>query len=141
MFIDSIVLPLLIGANFIEYPDNKFLNSIIRGNNTDFGDYWYEDVGVELVIIMILFVFSPIIDFATEWIELFVHRTYAKNYLYTKDVKHDRNDFLKYIDLHAGPQYCFYYKCASTNFLIFFTIIFGTILPILYPISLIGIMC
>lgn len=86
LFIDSIVLPLLIGANFIEYPDSKFLNSVIRGKNTDFGDYWYKDVGVELVTIMILFVFSPLIDFVTEWIELSLHRMYARKYLYTEEV-------------------------------------------------------
>ena len=134
------VLPLLIGANFIEYPDNKFLNSIIKGKNTDFGEKWYEDVGIELVTVMMLFVFSPVIDFVTEWIELTLHRMYARKYLYPEDVHHDRNDFLKYLDLHAGPEYCFYSKCASTNFLVFFTIIFGTILPVLYPLAVFGIL-
>lgn len=45
LIIDSIVLPLLIGASFIEYPDWKLLNQVIRGKATDFGDYWYDNVG------------------------------------------------------------------------------------------------
>lgn len=88
---------------------------------------------------MIIFVLSPIIDFVAEWIELSIHRLYAKHFVYTNDVKHERNDLLKYLDIHAGPRYDFSWKFASTNFLIFFTIMFGAMLPILYPISLVGI--
>ena len=139
LIIDSIVLPLLIGASFIEYPDSKLLNKVIRGRATDFGDYWYDNVGEQLVIIMIIFALSPIIDFIAEWIELSLHRLYSKHFVYTHDCKHERNDLLKYLDLHAGPRYDFSSKFASTNFLIFFTIMFGSMLPILYPISLVGI--
>jgi hypothetical protein len=91
-----------------------------------------------LVIIMIIFVLSPVIDFGAEWIELSLHRLYSKHFVY-KDLKHERNDLLKYLDLHAGPRYDFSSKFASTNFLIFFTVMFGSMLPILYPIALVGI--
>lgn len=88
---------------------------------------------------MIIFVLSPIIDFIAEWIELSLHRLYSKHFVYIHDCKHERNDLLMYLDLHAGPRYDFSSKFASTNFVIFFTIMFGSMLPILYPISLVGI--
>ena len=44
MLIDSIFIPIMIGANFVEYA-NQGLNKIFTGKNTDFGAQWYEEVG------------------------------------------------------------------------------------------------
>ena len=43
--IDMIVLPLLIGMNFIEYGSSKYLPIFTMGKHTDFGAEWYGDVG------------------------------------------------------------------------------------------------
>ena len=43
--IDTLLIPLLNGANFFEYHDKRFLNKIFKGKNTDFGDDWYQDIG------------------------------------------------------------------------------------------------
>ena len=51
----------------------------------------------------------------------------------------DKNDFLKYLDLYAGPEYSFHSKFAATNLLVFTVIIFGPILPLLYPAALFGV--
>ena len=48
-------------------------------------------------------------------------------------------DLLKIVDLYAGPEYCFYYKCAQTKILVFMCMIFGPAFPILYLICLVGI--
>lgn len=45
LILDTIALPVLIGANFVEYNDKKFLDRVFTGKNTDFGDMWYQDVG------------------------------------------------------------------------------------------------
>ena len=47
-----------------------------------------------------------------------------------------QNDFLKFLDLYAGPEYPFYYKCANTNLMVFICLIFGPAMPLLYFISL-----
>ena len=47
-------------------------------------------------------------------------------------------DYLEFLELHAGPEYMIYYKCANTNMMVFITLIFGPALPVLYIISLIS---
>jgi len=49
------------------------------------------------------------------------------------------NNFLKFLDLHAGPEYCFYQKAANTNMIVVISLIFGPALPILYYIGLLAI--
>ena len=50
-------------------------------------------------------------------------------------------DYLQFLELRAGPEYCIYYKCANTIMMVFITLIFGPALPILYVISLFSICC
>ena len=45
LLIDCIFLPIMIGANFLEYKDREWLDRIFSGKNTDFGVDWYPDVG------------------------------------------------------------------------------------------------
>ena len=79
--IDTIVLPMLIGSNFVEY-GSKFLNQNFTGLNSDFGELWYKDVGLQFVVTMFLFAFSPLLDFLIEWIELSLHRMYSWKVVY-----------------------------------------------------------
>ena len=85
---------------------------------------------------MIVFICNPFIDFLTEYIEVSIHRCYARRYIYKANNHYDKHDFLKYLDVSAGPEYMFHSKLANTNLLLFFTVVFGPILPILYPIAL-----
>jgi len=43
---------------------------------------------------------------------------------------------LEFLDLYAGPEYLFFYKVANINLMVFITLIFGSVFPILYWISL-----
>ena len=47
-------------------------------------------------------------------------------------------NFLKFLDLNAGPEYFFYQKCANTNMMVLICTIFGPAFPILYFIGLWG---
>ena len=47
---------------------------------------------------------------------------------------------MKFLDLHAGPEYCFFYKCANTNLVAFICLIFGGSLPLLYLIGMVAIL-
>jgi len=143
LLIDTIALPLFTGANFIEYKDRRF-DGVFTGHNTDLGEEWYATIGYQFVTTMILFIFNPFIDAVTEYIELSIWRCYARCFVYRNDShfeKHklDKYDFLKYLDLKAGPEYGFHSKLANTNLLVFFTIIFGPILPLLYPIAIVSV--
>jgi hypothetical protein len=48
-------------------------------------------------------------------------------------------DYIEFLELHAGPEYNFYYKTANTTIMVFITLIFGPALPVLYAFSLITI--
>ena len=85
---------------------------------------------------MIIFIINPFIDFVPEYIELSIKRCYKRRFVYNKIAYHDKYDFLKYIDLRAGPQYSFHSKLANTQLLVFMVIIFAPMLPILYPIAI-----
>lgn len=65
----------MIGANFLEYKDMKWLNKIFTGKNTDFGADWYPDIGYQLMIMMLLFVSSPFVSLTSEWIILWISRS------------------------------------------------------------------
>jgi hypothetical protein len=43
---------------------------------------------------------------------------------------------LEFLDLYAGPEYLFFYKVANVNLIVFITLIFGSVFPILYFIAL-----
>ena len=87
---------------------------------------------------MIVYIFNPFIDFLTEYIEVSIHRCIAKRAYKKRRHYEDKHDFLKYLDTRAGPEYSFHSKLAATNLLLFFTIAFGSILPILYPVALVA---
>jgi hypothetical protein len=53
---DMILLPILIGYNVVEYGEHlDFLSSMFKGKNTDFGSMWYQEIGYQIVIVMIIF--------------------------------------------------------------------------------------
>lgn len=49
-----------------------------------------------------------------------------------------RNDYLKFLELHAGPEYPFYYRCAYANMISIVCILFGPAFPLLYVFALVG---
>lgn len=76
-----------------------------------------------------------------------VNRWYSKNYIYNEKENDDddecrkniTNNYLEFLDLYAGPEYCFYYKCANINMMVFITLLFGSAMPMLYIICLFSI--
>lgn len=140
LLIDCIFLPIMIGANFLEYKDREWLDRIFSGKNTDFGVDWYPDVGYQLLLTMILYITTPWISLLTEWLDLWFRRKWRRKYIYNNQdaSKYDKNDLLKYLDLKAGPEYIMDYKIANTTTILFIAIVIGPILPLLYPIGFIA---
>lgn len=62
----------------------------------------------------------------------------SRNYWYSS---HENNfiDNIKFLELHAGPEYLFQTKTASLNAVLFITLTLGLSFPILYPIALFSI--
>ena len=51
-------------------------------------------------------------------------------------VEHKPMCQLEFLDMYAGPEYLFFYKVANCNLMVFITLIFGSVYPILYFIAL-----
>ena len=81
------------------------------------------------------------IDLTVESTILKINRWhYRKYYFKTKIVNNveERTPMcqLEFLDLYAGPEYLFFYKVANVNLMVFITLIFGSVFPILYFIAL-----
>lgn len=138
---DMILIPIFIGMNLVEVSNNKISSSIFTGKHTDFTGDWYKDIGQQIMILMTIFAFQPVIDFITEYIfkrtARFYYRVFVHNKKRSEQSKMNiQNDFLIFMDLHAGPDYPFYYKVANTNLVVFVCLMFGGSMPILYFIGM-----
>jgi len=144
LVVDMILLPIFIGMNLVEVSDNKISKSIFTGKHTDFEGDWYKDIGQQIMITMTIFAFQPVIDFLVEYLLLRLFRVYYRNAVHSRHRSEQskmniQNDFLVFLDLHAGPEYAFYYKCANTNLVVFICLIFGGCMPLLYFIGMFAI--
>lgn len=139
LLIDMAVLPILIGANFSEESDHKISYSIFHGHYTDFSAGWYPHIGRQIQSTMIIFTFQPLINFAVAVFKRFITRFYFRNFVYNKNFGdnekinlHIQNDYLRFLDLYAGPEYEFHQKVATTNVVIIISMLFGGSMPVLY---------
>jgi hypothetical protein len=94
---------------------------------------------------MLIFTFQPILDFIVEYLLMLVYRWYYRNWVYDNKQFSEQskmnvsNNFLKFLDLYAGPEYCFHQKAANTNMIVIICLIFGACYPILYWIGVLAI--
>lgn len=130
LLLDTCILPILVRSNFSEYGIKQF-----DGRNTDFGASFYPDVGHQLVLNLLILSLRPLINVSFEVLWLKFSRYFRLNFLYST---HDNNltDNIKYLELNAGPEYCFQRKTAALNVVIFMTLMFGVAFPLFYPICL-----
>lgn len=108
------------------------------GRNSDFGHSWYNDIGNQLLIGMIVLSLQPIFNTFFELIVLKSLRYLRRFHFYRY---HDNNqiDNIKFLELYAGPEHQFQRKTASLNAVLFITMCLGTAFPIFYTISLFAI--
>lgn len=103
IFANSVLLPILVHSNFQEYGLGL---ASLSGRNTDFGATWYLDLGYQLCLNLFLLSLRPV--FVS--LEEHAYHTFQKfiklNLLYRT---HDNNQYdnIKYLELHAGPEYPF----------------------------------
>ena len=137
LLIDTIIIPVIIGANFVEYK-NWVLDQIFTGKNTDFGHDWYPDVGYGFVITMILYICSPLLTILSEWGDMKFRMCWRRNCNRKIKNKQDKSD-LRYQMISLGPVYYMDYKIANTTSLFFIAVCFGPLVPLLYPMGFIAI--
>jgi hypothetical protein len=140
LLLNTCVMPILLQANFsIDYGDTFWDKSFSQGGrNSDFGATWYPDIGAQLVISVCILAVQPIINICAEIIHLRLSRYMNRRFWYST---HENNyiDNIKFLEMHAGPEYLFELKTASLNAVLFMTLTLGLAFPILYPIALFAI--
>lgn len=97
------------------------------------------------MLTMTIFAFQPVIDYLVELLILKSYRFYHRNFTYSLKSKSEQgkmnvqNDFLVFMDMHAGPEYPFYLKFSNTNLVVFICIVFGGSMPMLFAIGMLAI--
>lgn len=111
------------------------LNRYITGQYTDFSSGWYRDVGATIVKTMAISAVMPVVEFGMFYV--------LRNALRKKD-RNFTNDYLRtqkksiqqYIDIYSGPEFMIHFRYSTIMNTVFVCLMYGTALPILYPIAL-----
>jgi hypothetical protein len=86
---------------------------------------------------MLIGAFMPIVEFFIVWGMKFAFRFLDKKF--SKDEYYTQKKSIQlYIDTYSGPDYMIHFKYSTIMNVVFVTLMFGTALPILYPICFFG---
>ena len=111
--------------------------SFFNGQYPDFTFEWYDDVGASLVQTMLINAFSPIIEFGVFYI-LGVMLRWKDRGFSNDTSKTKKKTIQQYVNLYSGPEYLLHYKYSTIMNIIFVTMMYGTGLPLLFPIALLS---
>lgn len=87
---------------------------------------------------MTVLALQPIQTVVSEALSLKVTRFLKLRFLYS-DQFNNHNDNMKYLELHAGPEYTLQSRSAPVNVIIFMTMLLGQAFPLFYCIALFSI--
>lgn len=134
-FINTGLALLLACANFTE-TNIPLLNTWVDGLYTDLHGDWYTDIGKTIVQTMLINAFMPpiefLIGFSMKFVFNLMDRSYKKDSYLSK-----KKSISLYVDAYSGPQFSYHLRYASLLNTCFVTLMYGTALPLLYPIALI----
>lgn len=89
---------------------------------------------------MSLYILNPLFTILAEWGDLKFRQCWRRNCnKRLKEKKESLND-LRYHLLDIGPVYIMDYKIASITSLFFIAVVFGPLVPLLYPLGFIAIL-
>ena len=103
IFGNSVLLPILVHANFQEYGLGL---ASLSGRNTDFGATWYLDLGYQLCLNLFLLSLRPVFV-SLEELAYHSFQQFIKLKLLYRTHDNNQYDNIKYLELHAGPEYPF----------------------------------
>ncbi len=135
-FFNTAFLLLLANANFSE-THIPFMQDIFVGKYTDFHPNWFAEAGETLVKAMVINAFMPAIEFCGFWTMKEGLRRLDRSF--GRDTyKSKKKSILQYVEAYSGPEYLIHFRYSSILNNVFVTMMYGTALPILYPISLVA---
>ena len=85
-------------------------------------------------------IFSPQIDFAIVWTLKWFKRKVDRGFFncFSKYTVTKQSSLLNYVELYSGPEYEIFFKYTYMLKLVFFCFQFGLLMPILFPLTLLG---
>jgi hypothetical protein len=88
---------------------------------------------------MILYILNPLFTILAEWGDLRFRQCWRRRCNKRLKAKQDTND-LRYHLIDIGPVYVMDYKIASVTSLFFIAVVFGPLVPLLYPMGFVAIL-
>ena len=129
-FFNTGLLLMLVNANLTK--QGFLLGQIFQGNDSDFSSKWFITVGDTLVSSLVLNIYFPAIE-AFIWFLIRTLRRVIDRRCWTRGTSVKTRQ--AYIEIHAGPVFYMHYKYSMILNIIFITFMFGTGMPILFPIA------
>ena len=120
--------------------DSPALNRIFQGVYTDYNSNWFNDIGNTLAQTMFLNIFSPVIEtFAFTGLR-FAKRIVDQRKLlvpisHSAPFETKAKTLQGFQELYQGPVFMFHYKYSFIMNITFVTFIFGSSMPILFPMA------
>jgi len=140
-FINTAFLTLLINGNLdlvtssVAADDDLAVQKfgLLGGTYNDFGEEWYENIGVPIILTMIINMISPHISTVAQWLmkryKQWADRSCSKDRSITKMVTQD--DLEK---MYTGPEFLLYLRYAQILNTLFVSLLFSSGMPLLVPI-------
>lgn len=136
-FFNSGILVLLSTANFSEHKIPILSSFLKDGAYTDFHSAWYDQVGSIIISTVLIGSLGPLFEFIGSYLLIKGLKIYDKIGLqrgqFTK-----KKSIQQYIDTFLGPEIELHSTHSNILNTIFVCMMYGTALPILYPISLLN---
>jgi hypothetical protein len=106
----------------------------MRGDNTDFNQNWYVNIGDTIASAMMFNVYFPI-GMECMWLSYRSFFRYRDCMGTDKDTPSNSVTLQQYINKWSGPQFFIHYKYSSIMNITFITMVFGISMPILFPVA------
>ena len=101
---------------------------------SDFSRDWYLDVGKQVVMTMGINSFMPYVGFCAAWAGLYVKRRLDQK----AGRATTKSTIQNYVMLYSGPDVLLQIQYSVLLNMVFVTFTYGLVLPILFPIALVG---
>jgi hypothetical protein len=134
-FFQTGLLCLIASMDSREYNLWKF-NGLFSGIYTDFNAQWFSDIGGVIVYNMLFNAVWPIFEFFMFYSIRHVKRVWDQRKFWPNDVlRTRRTTIFGFESLYEGPTFLIHYKYSSVLMVVFVTFMYGSVLPILFPIG------
>jgi hypothetical protein len=134
-FFNTGILPMLCTANLEDQIPARIVNALgMKGDNTDFNQNWYTNIGDTIASAMMFNIYFPVcmeicwLSYRWTFRLLDMRGTTQENPSNSVTIQ-------QYINKWAGPQFFIHYKYSAILNITFITMCFGISMPILFPVA------